>query len=119
MTFKMNDRTWEIVEVGHKELLEAYKKEYGDAVYCFGLTKYNEQIIYLNYEMHKDVKKQTLLHELMHCYIWNYVAKGMEIGEEALCDISANSHDIIHKIVENYFLDIGNFVSVDEYEGGK
>ena len=23
--------------------------------------------------------------------------------EEELCDISANSHDIIHKIVEDYF----------------
>ena len=26
--------------------------------------------------------------------------------EEVLCDISANSHDIIHKIVENYFGEI-------------
>lgn len=26
-------------------------------------------------------------------------------NEEVLCDISANSHDIIHKIVEDYFCD--------------
>lgn len=117
MKFKMNNRNWEIVEIGHKDLLEAYRKEYGDAAYCFGLTIYNEQIIYLNREMHKDVKRQTLLHELMHCYVWNYVAKGLEITEEALCDITANSHYIIHDIVKKYFVDIGDFNKIKNGEG--
>lgn len=103
MTFKMNDRTWEIEEVSADWLLDEYKKECGDATYCFGLCRYSLQKIYINKEMHHEQKRQTLLHELMHCYIWSYVCGFNNIGEEALCDISANSHDIIHKIVENYF----------------
>ena len=103
MKFEINNREWEIIEVEGNWLLNEYNKEYDGGIFCFGLTKYDKQIIYLNQDMKYDVKKQTLYHELMHCYIWNYVAKGMEISEEALCDISANSHDLIHKIVKDYF----------------
>ena len=66
--------------------------------------------------MHKEQKRQTLLHELMHCYVWSYVCGFNNISEEALCDISANSHDIIHEIVENYFKNtiIAEFKSKNE-----
>ena len=103
MTFKMNNRTWEIEEVSADWLLDEYKKECGDATYCFGLCRYSLQKIYLNEEVHEEQKRQTLLHELMHCYVWSYVCGFNNISEEALCDISANSHDIIHEIVEKYF----------------
>ena len=103
MKFVINNRQWEIKEVSKEWLLEEYKKEYADAVYCFGLTRYSKQIIYLNEEMCPDVKRQTLLHELMHCYLWSYIHVFSEMSEEAVCDISANSHDIIHEIVDNYF----------------
>lgn len=101
--FSINNRTWTIEEVDKDWLLEEYKKEYESATYCFGLTKYPIQTIYINNELCDAVKKQTLYHELMHCYLWNYVHNFNEIGEEAMCDISANSHDIIHLIVRNYF----------------
>ena len=103
MKFEINNRKWEIMEVDGNWLLCEYQKEYEDAIFCFGLTKYNTQIIYLNRDMKDDVKKQTLYHELMHCYIWSFVTKGIEISEEVMCDISANSHDLIHKIVDDYF----------------
>lgn len=103
MKFKMNNRNWEIVEVPSGLLLDEYKKEYPDGMFCFGLTKYSKQMIFINTDMCEDVKKQTLYHELMHCYLWSYIHNFSEIGEEAMCDISANSHDIIHKIVEDYF----------------
>lgn len=103
MKFWINNRQWTIEEVNSDWLLTEYIKENDKGVYCFGLTKYNEQVIYINTEVHKDVKKQTLYHELMHCYLWNYVQNFDEVSEELLCDISANSHDIIHKIVESYF----------------
>ena len=103
MKFKMNNRNWIIKQASKDWLLEQYKKEYSDGVYCFGLTRYNEQIIYINDELNIDTKKQTLYHELMHCYIWNFLHNCDNYEEEVLCDISANSHDIIHKIVEDYF----------------
>ena len=49
-------------------------------------------------------KEQTLKHELMHCYIGCYLFNSeKEYTEEDLCNISANSHDIIHEIVKQYF----------------
>lgn len=103
MKFEINGRLWKIEEVDKEWLLEEYKKEYIDAVYCFGLTRYSQQIIYINNEPCRDVKKQTLYHELMHCYLWSYIHIFDNVSEEALCDISANSHDMIHEIVETYF----------------
>lgn len=105
MTYKfmVNNRTWTIEEVDKDWLLKEYKKECENATYCFGVTKYPIQTIYINNELCDEVKKQTLYHELMHCYLWNYVHNFNEIDEEAMCDISANSHDIIHLIVRNYF----------------
>ena len=99
----MNNRNQEIVETPSEWLLAENKKEYDNVIYCFGLTRYSKQTIYLNEELCEEVKKQTLYHELMHCYIWSYIHCFNEIGEEAICDISANSHDIIHKIAEDYF----------------
>lgn len=44
------------------------------------------------------------MHELMRCYIEEYVSLELEdYKEETMRNISANSHDIIHKIVEDYF----------------
>lgn len=103
MNFKINNRNWEIKEVDGQWLLDEYKKDYDNAAFCFGLTKYSNQIIYINKDMKNETKKLTLYHELMHCYIWNYLHSCSEYGEEVLCDVSANSHDIIHKIVEDYF----------------
>lgn len=103
MKFKMNNRTWEIKEVDAKWILDLLNEESPGSTYCFGATKYNLQTIFLNKEMPNETKKQTLYHELMHCYIWNYLSNQFEYNEEQLCDISANSHDIIHKIVEDYF----------------
>ena len=53
------------------------------------------------------MKRKKLMHELMHCYIEEYVSLELEdYKEETLCNISANSHDIIHKIVEDYFKEV-------------
>ena len=58
----------------------------------------------LNKDIHIEIKKKTLYHELTHVYIREYLtSRDISPDEEVLCDISANSHDIIHKIVEDYF----------------
>ena len=103
MKFKINNREWEIKEVTQKEIKEIDNcvEERGD---IYGLTCYEKQKIYLWKDIVFEKKRQTLMHELMHCYIDCYVSfQAMEYNEEILCHISANSHDIIHKIVEDYF----------------
>ena len=105
MRFEMNNRTWEIKEISSKSILEILQEESPNSTYCFGVTKYNLQTIFLNKELPIETKKTTLYHELMHCYIWNYLSNQFDYNEEQLCDISANAHDIIHEIVEKYFKD--------------
>ena len=75
-----------------------------ETLYVYGLTKYDNHKIYINKELCFDMKRKTLMHELMHCYIEEYVSLELEdYKEETMCNISANSHDIIHKIVKDYF----------------
>ena len=46
----------------------------------------------------------TLIHELTHCYIDNYITHcKKQYSEEDVADIVANSYDIIHEIVNKYF----------------
>lgn len=102
MKFEMNGRNWEIKEIP-QEMFEPTNPEEGGN--CFGSCCYDEQIIYLWNKLHKQQKRETLMHELMHCYIGCYLSFE-DVGnypEDVLCNISANSHDIIHKIVEDYF----------------
>lgn len=101
MKFKMNERNWEIKEVSKQFLDEKYATvEDGE---MFGITDYQEQIIYLWEELHEEQKRQTLIHELVHCYIGCYMSfEDMEWHQDVICNMVANSHDIIHRIVEDY-----------------
>lgn len=105
MKFKMNDREWTIIEVEQKAFWDDDKKEIDETSYFFGRTKYENQEIWLYKELSKEQKKKTLYHELMHCYRGSYITFSSldNQDEELWCDISANSHDIIHDIVERYF----------------
>ena len=108
MKFKMNNHEWEILELPKEQIKLIYEKEMNEeTLYVYGLTKYDNHKIYINEELCFDMKRKTLMHELMHCYIEEYVSLELEnYEEETLCNISANSHDIIHKIVEDYFKEV-------------
>ena len=103
MKFKINNRDWEIIEVNQTKMREEQKDTDENNEY-YGLTVYSKQIIYLWEDLPQQQKRQTLLHELFHCYIGVYISfQDLQLTEETICNISANSHDIIHKIVEDYF----------------
>ena len=98
MKFKMNNRSWEIVELSQEEICERNNKEFKpeDGRY-FGICSYVEQVIYLDKELCTEQKRQTLFHELMHCYIACYCSfEDMQpYHEDVLCNI--------HDIVKEYF----------------
>lgn len=106
MKFKMNDRNWTIEEKEQQEIKDIMI-QHGDKIDSgryFGITYMDDNSIYLDKDICQEQKNRTLKHELMHCYIACYISNGIEsYDEEMLCNISANSHDIIHKIVEDYF----------------
>lgn len=110
MKFKMNDLECEIVELSQEKIREELEKYYQrnmsekpEITRYLGLTLHDTCKIYLDEEMPNDKKRKVLLHELMHTYVECFITSSDNFNQEALCDISANSHDIIHKIVEDYF----------------
>lgn len=108
MNFKINNRDWKIVELSQDEMRNVIKNykydgEPKEGKY-FGLTYIDSQIIYIDEDLCKQQKRQTLLHELMHCYIGSYLfSNSRDYTEEDLCNISSCSHDIINKIINDYF----------------
>lgn len=103
MKFKMNNRTWEIIEKTQEEM-KKYMNCKDEETFYFGLCLRKEQEIWLCSEVCEEQKKQSLLHELTHCYITCYISMQVEtLHEEYVCDICSNSHEILHEIVEKYF----------------
>ena len=105
MTFEMNNHKWQIKEIAKYEIIDFYKNitKEEDIETIYGISDFENKIVYINISINLDKKKQTLKHELMHVYIDEYCLPKNEYSEEELCNFSANSHDIIHEIVESYF----------------
>ncbi len=100
--FKMNKAIYEIKEVSQEELSRITIDE--EDGYYYGQTRFPIQTIFIDKDLSYERKKRTLYHELMHVYIREYLTtRDISPNEEVMCDISANSHDIIHDIVEEYF----------------
>lgn len=107
MKFTINNLQWQIIEVEQKVFWEDSNEleKMNNKEYYFGITHFDTQEIWIYKHISKEQKRKTLYHELMHCYRGSYLtfASIDNQDEDIWCDISANSHDIIHKIVEDYF----------------
>lgn len=102
MKFKMNNVEYTIKEVSQQEFWD-YQVDEQDGYY-YGQSHFQTQEVWIDKDLPIEKKRKTLYHELTHVYIREYLtSRDINPNEEVLCDISANSHDIIHKIVENYF----------------
>lgn len=99
----INNTKYLIKEVEQKDFInhDSHNKDDG---YFFGQTHFDIQEIWLCKTLSNEKKRKTLIHELTHVYIKEYLTtQEIEPNEEVLCDIHANSHDMIHSIVEKYF----------------
>lgn len=100
MEFWMNYVKYAINEVEQKEF---YQIEENDGYY-YGQTHFATQEVWIDKSLSTEKKRKTLIHELTHVYIREYLtSRDIEPTKEVMCDIVANSHDIIHHIVESYF----------------
>lgn len=103
MKFKINDREWEIKEVTQEELRNVHNDNTGEGCY-YGTTFPNTKEIWLWKDLPLDTKRKTLYHELMHCYIFSYISfNNIPFEIDDFCDISANAHNKIQKISDDYF----------------
>lgn len=102
MKFKMNNRTWEIKEIEQKDFFEDGQVGEG---FFYGKCVIYKQEIWLDNKLNQELKRKTLLHELMHCYLASFITFDFlnNTSEEIWCDMVANSHDMINEIVNKYF----------------
>lgn len=109
--FKMNNRNWSIIETTQQEIKTIVNKRKAneeenikstDTRY-YGITYTDENIIYMDKEICEDRKIPTLIHELAHCYIAEYITHlDKNYDEEMVADIVSNSYAIINDIVNKY-----------------
>jgi Zn-dependent peptidase ImmA (M78 family) len=112
MKFKINNREWTITETSQESIKnmqnirranEEENLKSIDTRY-YGITYCDIQKIYIDEDLPADREKATLIHELTHCYIDNYITHcGKQYTEEDVADIVSNSYDIIHEIVDKFF----------------
>ena len=95
--FKINNRNWSIEEKSQSEIKKMQNERRAneeenvkalDTRY-YGITYCDIQKIYIYKDLPEDRKKATLIHELTHCYIDNFIV--------------SNSYDIITEIISKYF----------------
>lgn len=104
MFFEINNSLWKIVEKPQKAFWdESGEIQQSDSGYFFGKSIYSIQEIWICEDLNLGQKIRTLYHELMHVYLRSYMTyQERSFSEEELCDISSNSHDILHDIADKY-----------------
>ena len=107
MNFEINRQNFRIEEVSQKEIkdiLEDKNDKIEPTGKYFGITCFDDNMIYLDKDVVGDRKRSTLAHELTHCYIANCMSHQDKIyTEEEVCDLVANCHDFVNTVVNEYF----------------
>src|SRR5699024_5294061 len=85
-TFQINGSEYTIKETCQEEIKRHIKNDDND--FYYGLTIYQDNLIYLEKSLSYNKKRKTLIHELMHVYIAEFIAtSAIDYDEELLCDI--------------------------------
>lgn len=113
MKFVMNGLEWKILEIAQEDIKLLQNKRAGNGEKedekelknrYYGISYCDDCIVYLDKDLPEQRKRKTLLHELAHCYIADYITHcEKSYDEEMVADIVANSHDIIKAIADKYF----------------
>ena len=91
MEITINGLTWSIYYIAE----EHFPDKKANLTY-FGIT-YNMSLrIYINKEMHKDILRRTIIHELTHAYGFSYGYNLNKCNEEDICRFVDSHLDAIH-----------------------
>lgn len=69
----------------------------------FGQTDYKTQTISVVSTLHSSQQVKTLIHELMHCWLWEHGHRQCDSNAfhyEEICDIVGASHNWIESIIK-------------------
>lgn len=105
MKFEINNITWHIIELSVKQIQEIFSED----EYPYGYCDYVNNRIYINDKLCEERKKNTLMHELTHCWTmsngWSFSG---DVDRETVCNIVACSNYFINDIMNKYFNKGGN-----------
>lgn len=104
-TFQINGSEYTIKDTCQEEIKRHINNDNNaNNDFYYGLTVFQDNLIYLEKSLSYDKKRKTLIHELMHVYIAEFITtQTIDYDEEILCDICANAHELVNKIVNSYF----------------
>lgn len=112
LSININGLDWDIccVHSGDKKLNV-------DNVDCYGVTYFQEQQIYFNIDISKGLFRQTVIHEIVHAFLFSF---GYHLDcdeiEEAVCDFIGSHLDNIYKTTNKI---IAKCYKKDGDNGGK
>jgi|GEM_PF-118298 phage portal protein, SPP1 gp6-like len=98
MRFKANNLTWNIDFVDEdKKLMNSDNGMY------FGLTEYQPQRISIRTGLSKEMTRETVIHELVHCFLFSFGVCGFtSLNEEQVCNFVGSHLDKIYEITEKF-----------------
>lgn len=112
MKFKMNNKEFEIKKVSKNEMWgDAGEAKKSDRDYLGKFNAYTQEI-WLSNDLSKEQEIETLIHELIHCYMWCYCTHLEQCDEEDICNIGSKSHFIIDEIIERYKVETNSTVII-------
>lgn len=99
MKVKIKNFTYNIIEVENFDDLPK------NIEFACGNTNYVNQVIRIYKPLSKEQKRQTLIHELTHAFLWSYGFGQIteQIPIEIMCDFIGCYADEIIKITDKYF----------------
>lgn len=100
MKITVNNQTWKIKEVPYES-----GKLVVNGTFRQGTTHFHTQTIYLSNDLLEDRKREVLLHELTHCFLYAtqaYVDKE-NFTEEEVCEFVALYGAKVTDIMRKYF----------------
>ena len=68
----------------------------------WGEIIYAKKTIHLKQDLHYDLKRQTLIHEIVHA-IQYFMGYNEQLGKEETCNFIAAHFDVISKALNDYF----------------
>nr|DAY03329.1 MAG TPA: PORTAL PROTEIN [Caudoviricetes sp.] len=99
MRFKANNLSWNIDFVNEdKSLMNSDNGMY------FGLTEYKSQQISIRTGLSKEMTRETVIHELVHCFLFSFGVCGFtSLNEEQVCNFVGSHLDKIYDITEKVY----------------
>lgn len=94
------DKKWKVCEVP----TDSEKLLWKNAAPAWGMTWYREKSIYIDKELPKDQKIDTIRHELTHAVIFEtQFAHNKKYNEEDLCDLMGIYGKIINDLADKVY----------------